>query len=187
MKCDAKQLFPAPCSRCAKQHLTCLIDPSFQRTEKRKCGNTAMVERLQADLDQTPECTRTRTECHESGGVHFSPARSQRRRCSTFYTNSISFTRSWTTCGKHGGRLRAPSPSNNGDFQPTEHCGSAAHRPRHCEHPELVSYHLSVSLRAILNQPCIASSTIITQNSQFFPAQHYSLKNTTQTRSSSGP
>ncbi|CAH0058603.1 unnamed protein product, partial [Clonostachys solani] len=36
VRCDAKVLFPAACSRCGKKGLRCFIDPSFQRTAKRK-------------------------------------------------------------------------------------------------------------------------------------------------------
>ncbi|CAI6097459.1 unnamed protein product [Clonostachys chloroleuca] len=36
VRCDAKELFPAACSRCGKKGLRCFIDPSFQRTAKRK-------------------------------------------------------------------------------------------------------------------------------------------------------
>ncbi|OKL58168.1 hypothetical protein UA08_06411 [Talaromyces atroroseus] len=36
LKCDAKQKFPSPCTRCEKFNKSCAIDPSFRRTARRQ-------------------------------------------------------------------------------------------------------------------------------------------------------
>ncbi|KAI1407540.1 fungal-specific transcription factor domain-containing protein [Hypoxylon sp. FL1857] len=36
LRCDSKDMFPNPCSRCQARNLTCTVDPSFRRTPARK-------------------------------------------------------------------------------------------------------------------------------------------------------
>ncbi|KAI0886381.1 uncharacterized protein GGS22DRAFT_199665 [Annulohypoxylon maeteangense] len=36
LRCDSKDMFPNPCSRCQARKLTCTVDPSFRRTPARK-------------------------------------------------------------------------------------------------------------------------------------------------------
>ncbi|KAI1445472.1 fungal-specific transcription factor domain-containing protein [Annulohypoxylon stygium] len=36
LRCDSKDMFPNPCSRCQTRKLTCTVDPSFRRTPARK-------------------------------------------------------------------------------------------------------------------------------------------------------
>jgi hypothetical protein len=36
MRCDANDMFPAPCSRCQKAGKSCVIDPDFHRTAMRE-------------------------------------------------------------------------------------------------------------------------------------------------------
>ncbi|KAI1372463.1 fungal-specific transcription factor domain-containing protein [Hypoxylon crocopeplum] len=36
LRCDSKDRFPNPCSRCQARNLTCTVDPSFRRTPARK-------------------------------------------------------------------------------------------------------------------------------------------------------
>ncbi|KAI1391814.1 uncharacterized protein F4822DRAFT_105932 [Hypoxylon trugodes] len=51
LRCDSKDMFPNPCSRCQARHLTCTVDPSFRRTPARK-RLEAMSKELRELRDQ---------------------------------------------------------------------------------------------------------------------------------------
>ncbi|KAI5860998.1 fungal-specific transcription factor domain-containing protein [Durotheca rogersii] len=51
LRCDSKDRFPNPCSRCQARNLTCTVDPSFRRTPARK-RLEAMSKELQELRDQ---------------------------------------------------------------------------------------------------------------------------------------
>lgn len=50
-KCDAREHFPNPCSRCRKKGLACLLNPEFKRTQKR--ARIALIEREFAELKRS--------------------------------------------------------------------------------------------------------------------------------------
>lgn len=50
-KCDAREHFPNPCSRCQKKGLSCQLKPDFKRTQKR--ARIALIEKEFAELKRS--------------------------------------------------------------------------------------------------------------------------------------
>ncbi|KAF1839013.1 hypothetical protein BDW02DRAFT_564352 [Decorospora gaudefroyi] len=46
LRCDSKEKFPAPCTRCTTRNLQCIVDSSFRRTPARK-----RVEEMAKELE----------------------------------------------------------------------------------------------------------------------------------------
>ncbi|KAI1212071.1 fungal-specific transcription factor domain-containing protein [Annulohypoxylon truncatum] len=57
LRCDSKDMFPNPCSRCQARKLTCTVDPSFRRTPARK-RLEAMSRELRELRDQKMSTSR---------------------------------------------------------------------------------------------------------------------------------
>ncbi|KAI1343534.1 hypothetical protein F5Y15DRAFT_405904 [Xylariaceae sp. FL0016] len=66
VRCDSKERFPNPCSRCELRHSTCAIDPTFKRTPARKRFEAMSKELSELRIRQAVNVRATSTTSTDS-------------------------------------------------------------------------------------------------------------------------